>query len=300
MRCLTRAAAAALAAAALAAAPASADEVVADDLIVQGSNCTGLDCLDGEAFGSDTLRLKENNTRLAFSDTSAGAQPGNDWEITANDSGSGGASHLQVLDTTSERAALRVLAGAPTGALTLTRAGAPRAGAGAGVFIHPDASTELQAAVDADAVLAALAKVPISRYRLTAEPAGAFHVGPVGGTFNTAFGLGTGSVIATGDVAGTALAALQALAPRVAAATPGGTGPAGPAGAAGAKGPPGDPGAPGSPGPAQDAYGAAAGAAITALERRLARLDARQARLSRRTTALAKRVGRVGEEVAEG
>jgi len=40
------------------AAPVSADQVIPDDLIVQGSNCVGLDCVDNESFGFDTLRLK--------------------------------------------------------------------------------------------------------------------------------------------------------------------------------------------------------------------------------------------------
>ena len=53
------------------AAPARADDVVADDQIVQGAECVGFDCVNGEAFGTDTLRLKENNTRLAFDDTTA-------------------------------------------------------------------------------------------------------------------------------------------------------------------------------------------------------------------------------------
>jgi len=43
--------------------PATADQVIADDLIVQGSTCVGLDCVNNESFGFDTLRLKENNTR---------------------------------------------------------------------------------------------------------------------------------------------------------------------------------------------------------------------------------------------
>ncbi len=48
----------------------SPDDVIPDDLIVQGSACVGLDCVNGEVFGFDTVRLKENNTRLQFDDTS--------------------------------------------------------------------------------------------------------------------------------------------------------------------------------------------------------------------------------------
>jgi len=75
------------------------DFVIADDLIVQGSICAGLDCVDGENFGFDTLRLKENNTRLQFDDTSTSAGfPSNNWQIRANSSASGGGNFLAFVD----------------------------------------------------------------------------------------------------------------------------------------------------------------------------------------------------------
>jgi hypothetical protein len=75
------------------------DFVIADDLIVQGSGCFGLDCVDGESFGFDTIRVKENNTRIQFDDTSVSAGfPANNWQIRANDSGSGGTNFLGFVD----------------------------------------------------------------------------------------------------------------------------------------------------------------------------------------------------------
>ena len=75
------------------------DQVIADDLIVQGSICAGLDCVNNEDFGFDTIRVKENNTRIQFDDTSTSAGfPANNWQIRANDSGSGGASFLGFVD----------------------------------------------------------------------------------------------------------------------------------------------------------------------------------------------------------
>src|SRR5689334_4080220 len=75
------------------------DQVIADDLIVQGSICAGLDCVNNEDFGFDTLRVKENNTRIQFDDTSTSAGfPNNNWQIRANDSGSGGANFLGIVD----------------------------------------------------------------------------------------------------------------------------------------------------------------------------------------------------------
>jgi hypothetical protein len=75
------------------------DNVIADDLIVQGSACVGLDCVNGEAFNFDTIRLKENNTRILFLDTSTSAGfSTNDWIIRANSSASGGESFLGIVD----------------------------------------------------------------------------------------------------------------------------------------------------------------------------------------------------------
>jgi hypothetical protein len=63
-----------------------ADVVVNDDLIVQGSQCVGMDCINNEMFGGDTWRLKENNLRIRFHDTSAPDGLGQSWNLTANNS----------------------------------------------------------------------------------------------------------------------------------------------------------------------------------------------------------------------
>jgi Chaperone of endosialidase len=75
------------------------DFVIADDLIVQGSACVGLDCADGENFGFDTIRVKENNDRIQFDDTSTSAGfATNNWQIRANGSASGGEAFLGFVD----------------------------------------------------------------------------------------------------------------------------------------------------------------------------------------------------------
>ena len=75
------------------------DQVIPDDLIVQGSACIGIDCVNNENFGFDTIRMKENNTRIDFTDTSTTTGfPSQDWEIAANDSASGGRNALIVSD----------------------------------------------------------------------------------------------------------------------------------------------------------------------------------------------------------
>ena len=82
----------------LVAGAAQADQQIIDDLIVQGSICAGQDCVNGESFGFDTIRLKENNLRIKFQDTSNSASfPTNDWQLTANDSSNGGADRKSVV-----------------------------------------------------------------------------------------------------------------------------------------------------------------------------------------------------------
>jgi endosialidase-like protein len=106
------------------------DQVIPDDLIVQGSECVGLDCVNNESFSFDTIRLKENNTRISFNDTSASPFPTNDWTIRANSSASGGASFLAFVDRgTTENGdetgtiVLEVDAGAPANSLKVNNLG---------------------------------------------------------------------------------------------------------------------------------------------------------------------------------
>ncbi len=98
--------------------PAPRDQVILDDLIVDGSICAGLDCVNGESFGFDTLRLKENNLRIKFQDTSTSASfPTNDWQITANESSNGGANKFSVDDIDGGRTPFTLEAGAPSHSL---------------------------------------------------------------------------------------------------------------------------------------------------------------------------------------
>lgn len=96
------------------------DQVIPDDLIVQGSICAGFDCVNGESFGFDTIRLKENNLRIGFDDTSVGAFPSNNWEIRANDTTSGGASFLGFADMNTGNLVFAVDAGAVANALRVS------------------------------------------------------------------------------------------------------------------------------------------------------------------------------------
>lgn len=94
------------------------DQVILDDLIVDGSQCVGVDCVNGESFGFDTIRLKENNLRIKFQDTSSTASfPTNDWQITANDSSNGGANKFSIDDIDGGRTPFTIEAGAPSHSL---------------------------------------------------------------------------------------------------------------------------------------------------------------------------------------
>jgi len=99
--------------------PAFADILHLDDVIINGGSlCVGFDGANGEAFGLDTLRLKENNLRIHFEDTSTTAGfPSNDWRIIINDSANGGSSYFAVEDSTAGTKPLYIKAGAPNSAL---------------------------------------------------------------------------------------------------------------------------------------------------------------------------------------
>jgi hypothetical protein len=89
---------------------ASAQNVINSNTTIRSSLCVGSDCLDTETYGFDTIRLKENNTRLNFVDTSVGAFPTRDWAIRANDSASGGANYLGIVDRGNDNSGSTVVA----------------------------------------------------------------------------------------------------------------------------------------------------------------------------------------------
>jgi hypothetical protein len=100
------------------------DQVISDDLIVDGSICTGFDCVNGENFGADTLRLKENNLRIHFDDTSnSGSFPNVDWRLTANDTTNGGANKFTIDDATNGKVPFTIQANAPTNSLFVESTG---------------------------------------------------------------------------------------------------------------------------------------------------------------------------------
>lgn len=102
----------------------AAELVVPEDLIVQGEACVGADCSAAETFGSDTFKLKANNIRVLFDDTSVTPGfPANDWRLVVNDSASGGVNHFTIEDVTSATFPFTIRSGAPGNSLFVSGSG---------------------------------------------------------------------------------------------------------------------------------------------------------------------------------
>ena len=103
---------------------AVANNVIADNLVVQGSECVGFDCAANETFGFETIKMKENNTRILFDDTSTSPGfPNNDWQLTANDSASGGLNKFSIENITASTVPFTVVGAAPTNSLFVDNLG---------------------------------------------------------------------------------------------------------------------------------------------------------------------------------
>lgn len=102
---------------------ASADQVIIDDLIVNGSPdgslCVGAECIDGEVFDFDTVKLKTNDPIIKFVDTSSSSSfPTNDWAIGITDNGVPAPAQFFINDVSGASTVLLMEAGA-TGGIAL-------------------------------------------------------------------------------------------------------------------------------------------------------------------------------------
>ncbi len=90
----------------------SADEIVFEDLIINSSLCVGAECAEGEDFGFDTVRLKDDNPQIRFYDTSSTAAfPSNDWLMGANDNDNAGLPAFFIKDVTGDNFVLQLGSG---------------------------------------------------------------------------------------------------------------------------------------------------------------------------------------------
>ena len=103
---------------ALSAGTAAAQNLINSNTSIHSSLCVGLDCATSESYGSDTIRLKENNLRIHFDDTSStGSFPNQDWRLEANETTNGGSEWFRIVDATANRAVATFEANAPTNSL---------------------------------------------------------------------------------------------------------------------------------------------------------------------------------------
>lgn len=96
----------------------------ADFVSAAGGLCGGGDCTSTETFGLVTVKMKANNTRLKFEDTSTSVGfPTTDWQLSANDTVSGGLNKFFVEDLTAGTVPLLIEGATPTNALYVDSTG---------------------------------------------------------------------------------------------------------------------------------------------------------------------------------
>lgn len=102
----------------------STETIFADAVSAQGGLCGGSDCTNAEVYGFANGKLKANNTRLKFEDTSAAVGfATTDWQLSANDTFSGGANKFYLEDLTAATIPFLVEGGSPTNALYVDSTG---------------------------------------------------------------------------------------------------------------------------------------------------------------------------------
>lgn len=103
--------------------PPVANTFFTDDVSARGGVCAGADCTSTETYAA-TAKLKANNTRLRFEDTSTSVGfPTTDWQLSANDTTSGGAEKFFLEDLTAGTVPLLIEGGTPNNALYLDSTG---------------------------------------------------------------------------------------------------------------------------------------------------------------------------------
>lgn len=105
---------------------AVAQNVITQNTTIRTSLCVGIDCLDTENYGADTLRLKAANASIHIEDTSNPFFPNNEWRMVFNDNESvatGGLSYFGIDDITAGTAPFRLFANAPDASLVVDGVG---------------------------------------------------------------------------------------------------------------------------------------------------------------------------------
>jgi hypothetical protein len=102
----------------------STDTFFAADVSAAGGVCGGADCTSAETYGASPIKIKANNTRLKFEDTSTAAGfASTDWQLSANDTNSGGANKFFVEDLAAVTTPFVIEGGTPNNALYVDSTG---------------------------------------------------------------------------------------------------------------------------------------------------------------------------------
>lgn len=89
-----------------------------DFVSAAGGLCGGADCTSTESMGAATIKAKANNVRLKFEDTSTlSGFPSTDWQLSANDTFSGGANKFFIEDLTAATVPFTIEGGTPNNTL---------------------------------------------------------------------------------------------------------------------------------------------------------------------------------------
>ncbi|MEZ5716348.1 MAG: hypothetical protein R3D85_15035 [Paracoccaceae bacterium] len=112
-----------LAALALATAlPLSAQTLIPGDQSIDGKVCIGTQCTTPETFGDEALKLKQNNPRLLFEDTSTSGSI-SDWMLIANALNTGTSNFFALKEIDTGLTPLRIDSDAPTNSLRVDNIG---------------------------------------------------------------------------------------------------------------------------------------------------------------------------------
>ena len=102
--------------------PASGQTLISGDRSIDGQVCIGLECTGSETFGNEALKIKQNNPRILFEDTSASGST-NDWALWANATGAGLANYFGIRDQETGQIPFRIDAGAAENSLNIYSGG---------------------------------------------------------------------------------------------------------------------------------------------------------------------------------
>ena len=106
------------------------------DAIVQGALAVGTDCQSDENLDGVNMLLKENILRFSFDDTSSSSGfPNTDWQLSCNDSNTGGLNKFSIDNVSASRSAFTIKGSARSNALNLGLYG--RVGLGTATPAYP-------------------------------------------------------------------------------------------------------------------------------------------------------------------